>query len=237
MQDYHKVWIEDRGVDEDYLKAALLSGFDMHHLDGDHENNDPSNLILIHHLDHVMLHKSIPIPQRGLVWHDKEGYVNTKLIRGEKAYKEKASGKMWKDINVKNAQPCAKYFAQKNNLPWPICYKNTDKKQREREEGKLAYSLKKEKPLRWEEIEAYHNIIRPSHKAKAYAVENGLEWPLPRLKLPKNKNRKQHHVQTKCYRCGKQFNKRSSDYNRSERQGKKHFCSERCAAIYGNALR
>lgn len=31
-------------------------GFDVHHLDGDHENNDPANLVLIEHTDHMMMH-------------------------------------------------------------------------------------------------------------------------------------------------------------------------------------
>ncbi len=31
-------------------------GFDVHHVDGDHENNLPDNLVLIEHRDHFMLH-------------------------------------------------------------------------------------------------------------------------------------------------------------------------------------
>lgn len=34
----------------------MLNGFDVHHLDGDHGNNDPANLVLIEHSDHMMLH-------------------------------------------------------------------------------------------------------------------------------------------------------------------------------------
>jgi hypothetical protein len=34
----------------------LCDGFDVHHLDGDRTNNDPLNLVLIEHGDHMMLH-------------------------------------------------------------------------------------------------------------------------------------------------------------------------------------
>ena len=34
----------------------LYVGFDVHHMDGNHTNNDPSNLVLIEHGDHMMLH-------------------------------------------------------------------------------------------------------------------------------------------------------------------------------------
>jgi HNH endonuclease len=31
-------------------------GDDIHHLNRDHDNNDPANLVLIEHTDHMMLH-------------------------------------------------------------------------------------------------------------------------------------------------------------------------------------
>ena len=39
-----------------WLRAKAKEGFDIHHLDGDHENNDPKNLVLIEHTDHMSLH-------------------------------------------------------------------------------------------------------------------------------------------------------------------------------------
>jgi len=39
---------------------------------------------------------------------------------------------------------------------------------------------------------------------------------------------------TECYECKTSFKKRNSDYNRIERENKKHFCSLSCAAIYRN---
>lgn len=34
----------------------MADGFDIHHMDGVHENNDPLNLVLIECGDHLMLH-------------------------------------------------------------------------------------------------------------------------------------------------------------------------------------
>ena len=60
MEAYHFAWLAahpDRS--EDWLKARLYEGFDIHHMDGDHENNEIDNLVLIEHLDHMRLH-SLP---------------------------------------------------------------------------------------------------------------------------------------------------------------------------------
>ncbi|MEN3238678.1 HNH endonuclease [Methylobacterium ajmalii] len=35
----------------------LLDGFDVHHLDHDHANNDPANLVLIEAQDHMRVHE------------------------------------------------------------------------------------------------------------------------------------------------------------------------------------
>ena len=57
MKSYHAVWLEahpDRS--ESWLKERLLDGFDIHHIDGDRENNAPENLVLIEAVDHLRLH-------------------------------------------------------------------------------------------------------------------------------------------------------------------------------------
>lgn len=54
MEAYHHAWLSahpDRT--EDWLKVRLAEGFDVHHLDSNHANNDPTNLVLIEHLDHM----------------------------------------------------------------------------------------------------------------------------------------------------------------------------------------
>ncbi|MCE5181660.1 MAG: hypothetical protein LLG15_07660 [Betaproteobacteria bacterium] len=57
MKSYHFSWL---GVhphrSEEWLKEKMAEGFDIHHLDGDHANDDPKNLVLIECLDHLRLH-------------------------------------------------------------------------------------------------------------------------------------------------------------------------------------
>lgn len=57
MNAHHEVWLKEhpeRTVE--WFEAIIKSGFDVHHLDGDHENNDPLNLVLIENRDHLMVH-------------------------------------------------------------------------------------------------------------------------------------------------------------------------------------
>ncbi len=41
---------------EEWLQEKYREGFHIHHLDVDHANNHPSNLVLIDGVDHMMLH-------------------------------------------------------------------------------------------------------------------------------------------------------------------------------------
>lgn len=57
MTPYHSAWLAANDhVTEEMLARWLKEGFDIHHLDGDHENNDEKNLVLIWSGDHMMLH-------------------------------------------------------------------------------------------------------------------------------------------------------------------------------------
>jgi len=57
MEHYHNVWLghhPNRTVD--WLRERLKDGFGIHHIDGDHENNAPENLVLLDWTDHRMIH-------------------------------------------------------------------------------------------------------------------------------------------------------------------------------------
>ena len=57
MEEYHIAWLAghpDRS--EAWLREKLAEGFDVHHLDGDHFNNDFNNLVLVYHADHMRMH-------------------------------------------------------------------------------------------------------------------------------------------------------------------------------------
>ena len=50
------VWCEANAKPIEWLKDKIQEGFDVHHIDGDKLNEDPSNLVLIWCGDHMMLH-------------------------------------------------------------------------------------------------------------------------------------------------------------------------------------
>lgn len=57
MKAYHEAWLAAHPErDAVWLQERLADGFDVHHLDGDKSNNGPTNLVLIEHRDHFMLH-------------------------------------------------------------------------------------------------------------------------------------------------------------------------------------
>jgi hypothetical protein len=57
MKDYHFIWLSSHpDRTKQWLQDKLNEGFDIHHLDGDHFNNELTNLVLIEHVDHMRLH-------------------------------------------------------------------------------------------------------------------------------------------------------------------------------------
>ena len=65
---YRQAWLTahpDR--DREWLLRMAREGFDVHHVDGDHTNNMPDNLVLIDHADHMRLHGQKPM-RRSKPW-------------------------------------------------------------------------------------------------------------------------------------------------------------------------
>jgi hypothetical protein len=57
METYHYAWLTahpDRT--RAWLKARLRDGFHVHHVDGNHQNDAPKNLVLMEGVDHLRLH-------------------------------------------------------------------------------------------------------------------------------------------------------------------------------------
>lgn len=55
--EHHKSWLLDHpDRTEEWFESRIKDGFDVHHVDGNHYNNDPANLILIEGADHLRLH-------------------------------------------------------------------------------------------------------------------------------------------------------------------------------------
>ena len=54
---YKEIWLQKNPHrSRQWLTERLMDGFDIHHMDGDHSNNDPDNLVLIEHADHMAIH-------------------------------------------------------------------------------------------------------------------------------------------------------------------------------------
>lgn len=57
MELHHLVWLSVHPErTKEWLKERLKDGFDVHHINGDHADNEPQNLVLIDCGDHMMLH-------------------------------------------------------------------------------------------------------------------------------------------------------------------------------------
>lgn len=57
LQSYHLAWLSVHpSRTTDWLTRMMAEGFHVHHVDGDHSNDEPSNLILIEGDDHLRLH-------------------------------------------------------------------------------------------------------------------------------------------------------------------------------------
>lgn len=68
LDEHHLAWLSvHKGRTEEWLARCLADGFDVHHMDGNHENNDPGNLVLIEAADHMYLHNGRTRALRKLV--------------------------------------------------------------------------------------------------------------------------------------------------------------------------
>lgn len=91
LSPIHKAWLSGHpNRTAEWLKAIISHGFHVHHVDGDRENNNPQNLVLIEKVDHMKLHKKYGMPSR----------YNGKL--GELCYYAKRqTGLPWAEIAAK----------------------------------------------------------------------------------------------------------------------------------------
>lgn len=53
LKIHHVVWLENHpNRTKQWLLAQMADGFHIHHVDDNHKNNDPKNLVLIEGVDH-----------------------------------------------------------------------------------------------------------------------------------------------------------------------------------------
>ena len=128
LEEYHYVWLTKHPErTEAWLIERIADGFDIHHADGDHYNNDPDNLILIEHADHMALHG---VGLKRLVGSLKEIEQVRRLQVGKSAYEAKAPEITWRQIEADLNMPAslnpgtlalnaARFYASAEGLPWP----------------------------------------------------------------------------------------------------------------------
>jgi hypothetical protein len=138
VQEYHRVWLEAHPErSEEWLSDRLKDGFDIHHLDGNHSNNDPINLILIDGADHLMLHNGSKRCSRLLNPSMKVAWSPEALEKGRQAYEhfnpdiggwsaaaQHIGLEYWDGAK---ARKFAERFAAANKLKWPIGPRPTNK--------------------------------------------------------------------------------------------------------------
>jgi hypothetical protein len=60
LKPHQQTWLDAHPHrTEQWLRERLRDGFDVHHADGDRNNNSPTNLVLIDCQDHMTLHGSV----------------------------------------------------------------------------------------------------------------------------------------------------------------------------------
>ncbi|MBX3547321.1 MAG: HNH endonuclease [Chelatococcus sp.] len=129
LKSYHHAWLTthpDRTAE--WLQDKLREGFDVHHLDGNHLNNDAGNLVLIEHVDHMRLHgmrnsnRLRMIQTRGRP--RSSGKWKTMTI-GREAYNARTAGRTWVEtgkfvgVRPSRAMSSAKVYAVAEGKPWP----------------------------------------------------------------------------------------------------------------------
>ena len=61
LRPHHRVWLAAHpSRSAAWLKARTSDGFHIHHVDGDHGNNNADNLVLVEGTGHAQLHGLMP---------------------------------------------------------------------------------------------------------------------------------------------------------------------------------
>ena len=102
LEEYHKVWLECHpGRDEEWLRAVFREDFGIHHIDGNYDNNDPTNLVLIYWGDHAMIHNGLKRPIREVKLRDTRRSKppwSKSLVVGERCFNLRCEGVSWEKV-------------------------------------------------------------------------------------------------------------------------------------------
>lgn len=126
LSKHHRIWLDAHPDREDYWLCWMLrEGFQIHHIDGDHGNNDPGNLVLIESGDHKFLHGKKRLKSL------RERKSAQRLEAGKLGYNLRKNGESWNTINMalrKQGLPQGsdqvRVYAIENDLEWPIAHRS-----------------------------------------------------------------------------------------------------------------
>ena len=154
LQPYHYAWLSKHPErNTDWLRFMLKAGFDIHHLDGDHGNNAPENLVLIEHVDHMRLHGATKGFKRELETVKARRKAEF-LEEGQRAYEAAvrvrqtatyASG-IWIEagrlsgLGGAKTQSRARLWAIENGLEWPLWKRTTKARKSVENHGPTLFS-------------------------------------------------------------------------------------------------
>lgn len=121
LKPYHLAWLTAHPTRTAvWLSERLADGFDLHHADGDHFNDNPANLVLIDRDDHRRVHNAGP----GLFRLLETARVRTQnrearaMTEGRAAYDLRARTGRWAGL-TNSASYWARVYALMTGLPWP----------------------------------------------------------------------------------------------------------------------
>ncbi len=133
-----KAWLTKHpNVSQQWLVGAQSEGFELHHIDCNHDNDSPDNILLIFGRDHKYIHGisssfGLMANKSRDAWICKResDYIRIKL--GEKGYTLRQSGMKWPDVGIAlgyagrrgqqggSAANATRQYAKYNKLTWPI---------------------------------------------------------------------------------------------------------------------
>lgn len=126
LRSYHHVWLEShRNRTEEWLCERLADGFDIHHIDGDGDNDSPANLVLIECGDHMRLHGHPNFLRIGME-SQKRRRAEQRLRTAAIAYTALSEGHDWRSLErltgygAAYGERLARQYAKTENLRWPV---------------------------------------------------------------------------------------------------------------------
>jgi hypothetical protein len=179
----------------------LSEGFDLHHIDGNHANNDPLNLVLIYHPDHMMLHgRDVRTLGIRRLQGDRD-QRKQRLALGKQIYEERVrSREVWRvlwgalgdeaaasrDDAMRRAYEVARAYAFHAQKPWPIPASagpspnrlTQEQVQKRIAEGKVLYDMRASTGDKWRVVWAR---AFPERVYKAFHKDGSKAMNLARL--------------------------------------------------------